>query len=85
MTGGFGDIFYMLTSVQLNLIMVCFLSSVWYNQLIILPCFKGESAMPTVMKITKGVQVLTRLKAQFVDIYFNLFPSIVLPCFKVKA
>ena len=53
--------------------MVCFLSLVWYNQLIILPCFKEESAMPTVMKITKGVQVLTRFKAQFVDLYLIIY------------
>ena len=39
--------FYMLTdmtSVQLNLMMACFLPLVWYNQLIMLPCFKEESA-----------------------------------------
>ena len=62
MTGFSEEIFYMLTdvtSVQLNLIMVCFLPLVWYNQLIMLLCFKEESGMPTVMKITKGVQVLT--------------------------
>ena len=62
MTGFSEEIFYMLTdmtSEQLNLIMVGFLPLVWYNQLIILPCFKEESGMPTVMKITKGVQVLT--------------------------
>ena len=58
MAGFSGEIFYMLsdmTSVQLNLIMVCFLPLVWYNQLIMLPCFKEESGMPTEMKITKGV------------------------------
>ena len=61
-----------MTSVQLNLIMVCFLPLVWYNQLIMLPCFKDESGMPTVMKITEGVKVLILIKRVFFFyLYFN--------------
>ena len=50
MTGFSEEICYMLTdmtSVQLNLILVCFLPLEWYNQLIMLPCFKEESGMPS--------------------------------------
>ena len=52
-----------------------------------LPCFKEESArMPIVMKITKGVQVLTWLKAYLVDLYSNNIIALnLLPFFKVKA